>query len=859
MKRKIKTSLVLTSVLITVLITASLFFLINSQKVTGMSVVFKPYKTGQDQIVFCSDSGHNPNLSATGGGTLEIKAKKDTSYFVFVLLEGQDGIVFQGNTVIENGKGNIDLGELKAGDYLVSLSLSEEEKTDFFAGGRYGFEHGLALAADTNLTLHTPDPFEYPCDLVINHPFCWETGMVIVDGDLLFESRNEGKMEIKNNSASDFTCDNLICKTPCWDIFVDVPFGNFLEERPFFVHARSLCGRKIDTEEVFADSADDIAYLTDGFGALRIDDHIKKLTVSGDFCLSGFSVARPLSVTFSGNVKITDNIVFDTSEQGKITVDYSKNAIPLGEKLIFDSPSCDVFCTGDEKPEFETVETNFSVRSYNGVFVHRYMGGSGSADVESAVLIDSVTGRTFDTFARGNVLYAELELTDNVDPDKVKIDASFTQEAKSQIIRDNGEYYFVITDTAGSTRGYKIEFYKKDFRLPIIRIETENGAKINTKDRYINAYFSIDYGEDFDFDSIYDSVIGIQGRGHSSWKLEKKPYKIKFESGTSLFGLEKAKRWVLVANHVDRSLIRNQIAYSVGNVLDNMVFIPSAYMVDLYINGEYHGVYQLSEQPEINRGRVPGVEDSTETDTDFLLEIGGEYTKTDFGGNVFSHKLFRFVEIKNPDSDVLTKEQFDYVSGYVKAVEDAVVSGGDYHELLDVPSLVDWFLLYEFSYNLDGIFRRSDYLLKKSDGKLFFCLPWDFDYAFGNMGLDSSDYEEWICLGNSETDSYNMYIPENIMDYLLKDPYFISCLKERWEQVGEKMLSVALETVSAAEVRVAPSAEQNFERWKVLGKKIQFENKVTAKIDTYQGQLDYLTDWINMRYAWMDKNIKKMG
>ncbi len=293
-------------------------------------------------------------------------------------------------------------------------------------------------------------------------------------------------------------------------------------------------------------------------------------------------------------------------------------------------------------------------------------------------------------------------------------------------------------------------------------------------------------------------------------------------------------------------------------MLDNFVFVPGAYIVDVFVNGEYAGVYQISEQVEINEGRVPGEEDSTEIDTDYLLEIGGDTVETSFGYANFSHELFKYVLIKEPEEDVLTKEQFEYVSSYIKSVEDAIIEGGDYEALLDVDSLVDWFLLYEFSYNVDGIFRRSDFLLKEKGGKLIFCTPWDFDYAFGNFVLDTANYAEWICLGTPVTDADDNYIEDNIMNYLLEDEAFIEKLKARWAEVGEKMLKTGLETVDDAEKNVSPSAAENFRRWDILGKKIQFENYRTAAIDTYAGQLDYLRTYMKNRFEWIDRAIRAL-
>lgn len=399
---------------------------------------------------------------------------------------------------------------------------------------------------------------------------------------------------------------------------------------------------------------------------------------------------------------------------------------------------------------------------------------------------------------------------------------------------------------------------EKTYYLPVVSIETENHQPVVEKDEKMKGSFSLDYKGTVSYTNVEEVPMTIKGRGHSTWKLDKKPYKIKFDEKLSLFGLTEAKEWVLLANHADKSLIRNKLAFDVGNVLDNVLFTPHAYNVDLYVNGEYMGVYTLVEQIEVKEGRVPGEKDSSEPDTDYLLEIGSEGEETNFGSNVFHSLLYIYIEVKNPDADVLTEEQYDYVEKYVEAADRAVIKLDGYEEYIDVPSLIDWFLLNELSYNIDGTFRRSDYLLKKKGGKLYMATYWDYDYAFGNFWRDSQDFDEWICLGNENTVD-DKYIKENWITHLLEDPNFTTQLKNRWEEVRGRVYQAAMASIDDAEKNVFPSAEHNFERWpEILGNKIQYENKNCAVIGTYQGQLDYLRDFVKKRYEWMDKSINAM-
>ena len=103
------------------------------------------------------------------------------------------------------------------------------------------------------------------------------------------------------------------------------------------------------------------------------------------------------------------------------------------------------------------------------------------------------------------------------------------------------------------------------------------------------------------------------------------------------------------------------------------------------------------------------------------------------------------------------------------------------------------------------------------------------------------------------------YIKDNWITFLLEDPEFVMQLKARWNEVGEKLYNTAMATINEAENKVSASAEENFAKWSgVLGNKIQYELSATANISTYEGQLQYLRNFIKKRYEWMDTTIRSM-
>ena len=146
--------------------------------------------------------------------------------------------------------------------------------------------------------------------------------------------------------------------------------------------------------------------------------------------------------------------------------------------------------------------------------------------------------------------------------------------------------------------------------LPHIYIETFSGQDPASKTTEVPARLWIVEGSR---EAYYDSVL-IRGRGNSTWKMEKKPYRIKFPQKERFMGPERAnaKKWTLLANHGDKSLLRNALASYIGD-LCGQTFTPGAMFVDLTLNGQYRGNYQVSDQIDVRKHRVDIAEQTTST------------------------------------------------------------------------------------------------------------------------------------------------------------------------------------------------------------------------------------------------------
>ena len=161
--------------------------------------------------------------------------------------------------------------------------------------------------------------------------------------------------------------------------------------------------------------------------------------------------------------------------------------------------------------------------------------------------------------------------------------------------------------TSASTTEPAPAFVSPYGRLPAIYLTTDNGKSITSRTEYTSGTFALRIGEKTLYDtslSVGKMPMQIRGRGHSSWDWPKKPYRIKLDARTSLFGLPEAKNWILRPSYCDKSLIRDHVASVMGNTLRNLEFVPKTVLVDVWFNNSYQGVYVFSERIEVYKGRL---------------------------------------------------------------------------------------------------------------------------------------------------------------------------------------------------------------------------------------------------------------
>jgi hypothetical protein len=259
--------------------------------------------------------------------------------------------------------------------------------------------------------------------------------------------------------------------------------------------------------------------------------------------------------------------------------------------------------------------------------------------------------------------------------------------------------------------------------LPLIIINTENGLEPKTKTTYINSQIII-----INDNKINNQTASIKLRGQSTSLFPKKPYKIKFDKKQEILGLSgKYKNWVLLANYLDKALIRNLLAFKISKII-GLEFTPRCEPVDLIMNGNFRGNYLICDQIEVKKGRVD-IEEITEDD-----ETGGYLIEIDARAD-YEEKYFRtdkgiLIEIKYPDSNDITQAQEQYIKHFMNILEKNAYNGNLTY--IDLDSFYKYFLMQEFCADID-IVLSSFYLTKrKGDDKLYFGPVWDYDRAFDN-------------------------------------------------------------------------------------------------------------------------------
>ena len=411
--------------------------------------------------------------------------------------------------------------------------------------------------------------------------------------------------------------------------------------------------------------------------------------------------------------------------------------------------------------------------------------------------------------------------------------------------------------------------------LPLILIDTY-GAEIPDEPR-ISAYMGIinnasgiNHIED-EFND-YDGHITIEKRGNSSQWQDKTPYRIETvdaqgeNNNVELLGMPEENDWVLYAPWQDKTMIRNVLIYQLSNEIGR--YAPRTRFVELYLNGEYRGIYVLMEKIKRDGSRIaisklnPDEVNGDDVTGGYILKFDWYYTGDNVGGFESDNDGITYNYHYPKPSDIVVAQE-EYIQNYISNFENIMLSNDytnvitGYPSIINVESFVDFILLQELAKNVDA-YRLSTYIYKDResiDNRLTAGPIWDFNHGFGNCDYGETwETNNWLLEYNPEGGDQMAFW----WGLLWQDENFQLKTAQRFTELRSTIFSEdhMNNIIDSVVTYLGEAIDRNFSRWPLLGNYIWPNYYV---FDTYEDEVDYLKSWNTDRLAWMDNEILLLG
>ena len=516
-------------------------------------------------------------------------------------------------------------------------------------------------------------------------------------------------------------------------------------------------------------------------------------------------IVKKDGAVFSYPASMMDSVACDKSEQELVL------SIPRSEVLRFESPSVvpanEVqLYEGDEPSYFNTLHSITFSQSANERLLHRDFTVYFDKSRKGTLVIPELTG-TYSLMAELDTEGTHVFVNGKLSDKKVSLDCSKPIE-------------FKISSFSGKVQTYTLEV--RNSGLPVLSIGTVGSI---TTDWQEGCKFSSTDGN-----VTFSETIAFRGRGGSFSEERKNNYGIKFESKQSLLGLPKGKRWILISNGDDETLIRCRLALDLYKTYLNTTWSPKVSPCELVIDGKYQGSYLLAEQIRVTDERVPdgyilSIELEEEEDDDvFRSEISKKiFVCQDPEAGSIGVRLFRTKEVVDDFEKLLFSEnETDRKSAL---------------DMIDLNSFADWFILNEVAKNEKG-FDDECYLVITADKKIKMGPIWDLGGYFGN--LDSEDVEGWAVKNTPW------------ISRLLNDEAFSNLVYQRFKKIYSSKESVmSLIEQYAGEMKSSLLADE------MLHDNLKStENHSTSVLDSYQGEINILKEWLDARLNWLERSLR---
>lgn len=352
---------------------------------------------------------------------------------------------------------------------------------------------------------------------------------------------------------------------------------------------------------------------------------------------------------------------------------------------------------------------------------------------------------------------------------------------------------------------------------------------------------------------VEDSAAEWRTHGLGTATKPKRPYKLKLSAAQSLFGMDKTRRYVLLANLFDKTLLRNYLALELGQALE-IPYTSDCCFVDVYLNGEYRGNYLMVESVRVGSHQV----NIHPAANEYLLEVLMGTRQTE--GVTITTPVEKFIlEVSGMDS--LESEQEEFLTTFFEKAENALRAGEreEIEKYFDIDSFVRTYLLNEYSKNSDTAFASSRFYIRQ--GKLYAGPPWDFDIAFGNDHTPSDDKLHW----------HNFNCPGQIRGWyattlwwhtLVTFDWFQQRFAELYREMQPTLVNLyadnelGLNRLDALCGEMEQSIKDNNKMWPLT---FMYSPVERVPAPTYEQNLEFLRGWLQDRNEWILSQLNDTG
>ena len=382
--------------------------------------------------------------------------------------------------------------------------------------------------------------------------------------------------------------------------------------------------------------------------------------------------------------------------------------------------------------------------------------------------------------------------------------------------------------------------YKPLTNIPSLYIDLDNNKQKRniSKENYIDAKISL---VGTGVDKIIGQKLQVKGRGNFSWSFDKKPLTLKFDKKIDLLGMGSGKKWVLINNYVDKTLMRNYLTFKFAADM-GLEYTPECRFVDVFINGQYEGNYLLFEKITIADGRVDIAKSKG-----VLFEIEMQFRHNDCEFCYETPSGVHIMYSDYDDNDAISEAQeeenlkalMSSTNKFLRDMDNSLKKGySEYSKYIDVDSFINWYIVNEFAKNYDSKFVTSCYCYIGNDGKLHMGPVWDYDTCYGNQNTDGCMYPEGFHV--SQAPWYSI---------LLNDKDFSTKLSQRWKKViDDGIIDGLFKHIERADTLIKESVKKNFERWPEA---LDYELRREELCYSYEDELEHFKRFISGRKDWL--------